>query len=207
MHFQVVRIGTLSALVHLKHEAKERDMRIIDYINKNVNDYFEQRLEVKKDAETMNNSRGGDFTRNLLSLQLQFQTLLEGVGGESTASLLDGLAQLSESEREKIIPLLSHVILRITSGDKRLVSADDRELQAFEDSLFESIMKALGHSANDDKLTREQSTKSLHVVPGGKRAAKPMLAHRRTQSPSLIDLAKARAQRKHKFDCPPPEAS
>ena len=95
-------------------------MRIIDYINKNVNDYFEQRLEVKKDAETMNNSRGGDFTRNLLSLQLQFQTLLEGVGGESTASLLDGLAQLSESEREKIIPLLSHVILRITSGDKHV---------------------------------------------------------------------------------------
>lgn len=182
-------------------------MRIIDYINKNFNDYFEQRLEVKKDADTMNNSRGGDFTRNLLSLQLQFQTLLEGVGGESTASLLDGLAQLSESEREKIIPLLSHVILRITSGEKRLVSATDRELQAFEDSLFESIMKALGHSANDDKLGEESSTRNLHVVPGGKHSKKPILAHRKAQSPSLIDLAKARAQRKHKFDCTPPEAS
>lgn len=182
-------------------------MRIIDYINRNLSNYFEQPLEVKKDVETMNNSRGGDFTRNLLSLQLQFQTLLEGVGGESTASLLDGLAQLSESERETIIPLLSHVILRITRGDKRLVSANDQELRAFEDSLFESIMKALGHSANDDQLNTETTTNSLHVVPGGKRSQKPILAHRRTDSPSLIDLAKARAQRKHKFDSPPPEAS
>ena len=33
-------------------------------------------------------SQGGNFTRNLLSLQLQLQTLLEGVGGEGTASKL-----------------------------------------------------------------------------------------------------------------------
>lgn len=182
-------------------------MRIIDYINKNVSNYFEQRLAVEKDVASMNNSRGGDFSRNLLSLQLQFQTLLEGVGGESAASLLDGLAQLSESEREKIIPLLSSVVLRIINGDKRLISATDQDQQAFEDSLFESIMQALGHSANDDQIATETSPKKLHVVPGGKQSAKPLLAHRKTQSPSLIDLAKARAQRKHKFDSLPPEAS
>ena len=43
----------------------------------------------------MNLSHGGDFTKSLLSLQLQLKTLLEGVGGEETATLLDALAQLS----------------------------------------------------------------------------------------------------------------
>ncbi len=186
-------------------EAKRRLMRILDYINKNVSNYFEHGLEVEKEVPTMNNSRGGDFTRNLLSLQLQFQTLLEGVGGETTASLLDGLAQLSESERQKVVPSLSHVILRIAKGDKRLISASDQELQEFEDSLFDSIMSALGHSANDDAVDKGQTnTAPLQVLPGGKRKRKPVLANRRAQSPSLIDLAKARAQRRHKFDSPPP---
>ena len=43
----------------------------------------------------MNWSNGGDFTKSLLSLQMQLQTLLEGEGGEETAGLLDGLSQLS----------------------------------------------------------------------------------------------------------------
>lgn len=183
-------------------------MRILDYINKNVSGYFGNTSTVAKEASTMNDSHSGDFTRNLLSLQLQFQTLLEGVGGKSTASLLDGLAKLSESERQKIVPFLSHVIFRIANGDKRLLSASDRELQEFEDSLFDSIMTALGHSANEDQIHRGP-TEGLQVLPGGRRQRKkPMLANRSTQSPSLIDLAKARAQRRHKFDAPtPPEAS
>ncbi len=151
-------------------------------------------------------SRGGEFTRNLLSLQLQLQTLLEGVGGEGTASLLDGLAQLSDSERRRIIPLLSRVVSRVVQGDKRLASAEDKELQDFEDSLFQSILSSLGESANDDRIDQKFERK-LEVVSGGRGAAKPVMAKKPVKAPSLIDLAKARESRRQKFDSPPTEAS
>lgn len=151
-------------------------------------------------------SRGGNFTRNLLSLQLQLQTLLEGVGGEGTASLLDGLSQLSETERKRIIPVLSRVVNRILKGDKRVSSTEDKELQNFEDSLFDSIMMALGQSSNDDLIPPE-SERKLEIVPGGKKEFQPAARGRPVKVPSLIDLAKARESRRHRFDTPPHEAS
>ncbi|MFN4896492.1 MAG: hypothetical protein ACK5GN_02355 [Pseudomonadota bacterium] len=151
-------------------------------------------------------SRGGNFTRNLLSLQLQLQTLLEGVGGEGTASLLDGLAQLSESERKRIIPLLSRVVGKVLKGEKRLSSAEDQELQNFEDSLFDSIMAALGQSANDDRVTPE-SERKLEIVPGGRKELGASLRGKPVKVPSLIDLAKARESRRQRFDTPPNEVS
>jgi hypothetical protein len=151
-------------------------------------------------------SRGGNFTRNLLSLQLQLQTLLEGVGGEGTASLLDGLSQLSETERKRIIPLLSRVVSRVLKGDKRLSSSEDKELQNFEDALFDSIMAALGQSSNDDRVSPEADRK-LEIVPGGKRDLGHPSRRKPVKVPSLIDLAKARESRRQRFDSPPPEAS
>lgn len=151
----------------------------------------------------MGRSKGGDFTRNFLSLQLQLQTLMEGVGGDGTASLLDNLAQLSESERTKIIPLLSRVVGRIAQGDKRLFTDDDRALKDFEDSLFESIVTSLGHSANTDELL--PSKRKLEVVAGGKTPSLAIKKH--VKAPSLIDLAKARESRRHRLDTPPNEVS
>ena len=75
----------------------------------------------------MNWSNGGDFTKNLLSLQMQLQTLLEGVGGEETAGLLDGLAKLSETERSILIPLVTRVINKVVMGEHRLMSEKDKE--------------------------------------------------------------------------------
>jgi hypothetical protein len=156
-------------------------------------------------------SQGGNFTRNLLSLQLQLQTLLEGVGGEGTASLLDGLSQLSESERKRILPILSRVIGRVIKGDKRLSSAEDRELQDLEDSLFDSIMLALGQSANDDEVEVGTIDRKLAILPGGKDDDSRSLTRERinrkpVKVPSTIDLAKARESRRHKFDVPPNQA-
>lgn len=151
-------------------------------------------------------SRGGNFTRNLLSLQLQLQTLLEGVGGEGTASLLDGLSQLSETERKRIIPLLSRVVTKVLKSDKRLSTSEDHDLQNFEDSLFDSIMIALGQSSNDDQIDPTANRK-LEVVPGGKRLSNQTSAKRPVKVPSLIDLAKARESRRQRFDVPPNEAS
>ena len=151
-------------------------------------------------------SRGGSFTRNLLSLQLQLQTLLEGVGGEGTASLLDGLSQLSETERKRVIPLLSRVVSRVIKGDKRVASSEDKDLQNFEDSLFDSIVAALGHSANEDEVDTSTDRK-LEVFPGGKGLSERTATRKPVKVPSLIDLAKARETRRQRFDIPPNEAS
>jgi len=152
-------------------------------------------------------SRGGNFTRNLLSLQLQLQTLLEGVGGEGTASLLDGLSQLSETERKRVIPILSRVVNRILKGEKRVSSAEDKELQNFEDSLFDSIIAALGQSSNDDRVEVSSGERKLEIVPGGKDEPGRSPKRKPVKVPSLIDLAKARESRRQRFDTPPNEAS
>jgi len=163
--------------------------------------------ELLKDwgVQSMSRSNGGEFTRNFLSLQLQLQTLMEGVGGEGTATLLDSLAQLSEAERRKIIPLLSRVVTKIAQGDKRIFSEDDRSLKDFEDALFDSIVSSLGNVSNDDELPPTRARR-LEVMPGGKSPSATVAVKRAGRSPSLIDLAKARETRRSRFDLPPNDA-
>jgi hypothetical protein len=181
-------------------------MRIYDQdTESDSSERFTSECDVVGEPE-MSWSRGGNFTRNLLSLQLQLQTLLEGVGGEGTASLLDGLSQLSETERKRIIPLLSRVVTRVLKGEKRVASAEDKDMQNFEDALFDSIMSALGQSSNDDRIIPE-SERKLEIVPGGKKELGQSARTRPVKVPSLIDLAKARENRRHRFDPPPNEAS
>lgn len=155
---------------------------------------------------TMKWSQGGDFTKNLLSLQLQLKTLLDGVGADSAATLLDGLSELSHAERAKIIPIFSRVLARIAGGEKRLLSNEDKMLKDFEDSLFDSVMTALGQSANDDELKQDSSSK-LEVVRGGKLEHPKRAVRRALRTPSLIDLAKAREVRRNRLDGPTNEAS
>jgi hypothetical protein len=202
-------------------EAERRLMRIYDQDNESFSsdkflseslEYFSGKFNFSDEVDVVGDSdmswsRGGNFTRNLLSLQLQLQTLLEGVGGEGTASLLDGLSQLSETERKRIIPLLSRVVGRVLKGDKRLSSSEDKELQNFEDSLFDSIMSALGQSSNDDRVIPE-SERKLEILPGGRREQiGASMRSKPVKVPSLIDLAKARESRRQRFDLPPNEAS
>jgi hypothetical protein len=143
----------------------------------------------------MNWSQGGDFTKSLLSLQLQLQTLLEGVGGDTTASLLDNLARLSDTERAAIIPLITKVIAKVVDGDKRLLSAKDEELKDFEDSLFESVLAALGNTAANTEPLREPSPK-LAVVSGGKSNGERLAFKKPIRIPALIDLSKERESRR-----------
>lgn len=155
----------------------------------------------------MNWSQGGEFTKSLLSLQLQLQTLLEGVGGEGTATLLDGLAKLSETERAVLIPVISQVIGRIANGEQRLTSDQDQRMKEFEDSLFESVLAAMGgtkseSSANSDKAQSADTSKKLAVVPGGKRAAERLTFKKPVRIPTLIDLAKARETRRQRVQSP-----
>jgi hypothetical protein len=145
----------------------------------------------------MNWSQGGDFTKSLMSLQLQLQTLMEGVGGDHTASLLDNLARLSDSERAAIIPLISKVIAQVANGDKRLLSAKDEELKDFEDSLYESVLAALGNGSNTVEPARELNPK-LAVVSGGKSDKERFAFRKPIRIPHLIDLSKERESRRGK---------
>jgi hypothetical protein len=149
----------------------------------------------------MNWSNGGDFTKSLLSLQMQLQTLLEGVGGEETAGLLDGLAQLSEAERSLVIPRLTRTIKEIVRSDKRLMSDRDRELKDFEDSLFDGVMEALKHEPG---VTPTETGPKLAVVPGGKSKNDRSVQFKKpVRIPTLIDLAKARESRRNRMDNSP----
>jgi hypothetical protein len=151
----------------------------------------------------MNWSSGGDFTKSLLSLQMQLQTLLEGVGGEETAGLLDGLAQLSEAERSVVIPRLTQTIKDIVKSDKRVMSEKDHEMKSFEDSLFEGVMEALQHEPGMKPATAETAPK-LAVVPGGKRQSDGAVQVKKpVRIPTLIDLAKARETRRNRTDSSP----
>lgn len=144
----------------------------------------------------MNWSNGGDFTKNLLSLQMQLQTLLEGVGGEETAGLLDGLAKLSETERSILIPLVTRVINKVVMGEHRLMSEKDKELKEFEDSLFEGVLAALQEPDTTKVSTKEKSPR-LAVVPGGKSPKQPVHLKKPVRIPTLIDLTKARESRRN----------
>ena len=150
----------------------------------------------------MNWSHGGDFTKSLLSLQLQLKTLLEGVGGDDTASLLDALGQLSDSERKLVVPLISKVIKRIASGDQRVISDEDKDMKEFEDSLFDSVLEAFGNTANEADLVKEPDHK-LAVVPGGKTPSDRVAYKKPIRVPALIDLAKERESRKGKGSSTP----
>lgn len=154
----------------------------------------------------MNWSQGGEFTKSLLSLQLQLQTLLEGVGGEGTASLLDGLAKLSETERALVIPVISQVIGRIVNGEQRLASEEDKRLKEFEDSLFESVLAAMGSTQKENPANSDEgkleNCKKLAVVPGGKSPSERVTFKKPVRIPTLIDLAKARESRRQRTTSP-----
>jgi len=151
----------------------------------------------------MNWSNGGDFTKSLLSLQMQLQTLLEGVGGAETAGLLDGLAQLSEAERSVVIPRLTRTIQEITKSDKRLMSEKDKEMKEFEDSLFEGVMEALNHEPTEKAATPNVGPK-LAVLSGGKSTSDRTNQFKKpVRIPTLIDLAKARESRRNRTDNSP----
>jgi hypothetical protein len=147
----------------------------------------------------MNWSHGGDFTKSLLGLQLQLQTLLEGVGGEGTATLLDALAKLSEAERAAIIPLFTKLVHRVADGSQRLFSDEENALKEFEDSLFESVLSAIGGQSNHGNPADErEGSKRLAVVSGGKPTSERSIFRKPVRISSTIDLAKARESRRQR---------
>jgi hypothetical protein len=144
---------------------------------------------------SMKKSQGGEFSKSLLSLQLQMQTLLENAGGDQAANLLDELSEFHPSERAKLLPALGRVLRKLAQSQARFPTDGDLALKSFEDQLFGELFSA---------LTSEKPSR-LAVLDGGKKvntrkavALKKCSAERAgsvAAQKAPIDIAQARRQR------------
>lgn len=122
----------------------------------------------------------GDFSKNLLSLQLQLRTLLEDVGGESVLPLLDAMATLRKAEQEILIRTFLMIVRRYSQGERLLESADEATLKKFEEDLYQDLTQAL-------ETARPSARHPLEVLSGGK-------TRRR-----VVSLAEARARKERQL--------
>jgi hypothetical protein len=79
------------------------------------------------------------------------------------------------------------------------MSAKDKELKEFEDSLFEDVLAAIEKPHASPTPTKESGPR-LAVVPGGKCPLPATTFKKPVRIPALIDLAKARESRRHRGD-------
>lgn len=128
----------------------------------------------------MSETGNGDFSRNLLSLQLQLETLLEGAGGDKTIEFLDALSQLSKVEQEIALRIFRNVAYKLAVGEKRIMSEQDKELKQFEDQLFEDIV---AYIEKEPSFTKPK----LEVIDGG--------MTRKPRPNSLVNLSEVRRLR------------
>ncbi|MCI5064798.1 hypothetical protein MRY87_03630 [bacterium] len=130
----------------------------------------------------------GEFTQNLFALQLQLDTLLEGVGGADMGQLLDTLAECSPSERRISLRLFQRALERFQHSGVRLETMEDNQQKDFEDALYEELL---------DGITALQTTKRrglLAVVDGGK------LPTRKGECSKTVSLKEARERKKKAGD-------
>lgn len=124
-------------------------------------------------------SEKGNFSKNLMSLQLQIQTLFEDAGGEGAVEFLDSLSKLSATEQKVALQFFGRIVERIAKGDMRYFTDSELALKELEDSLFLDILGAMQEASKPSK------SRKLAVVDGGKTA--------RVSAPkATLDLAKAR---------------
>lgn len=133
----------------------------------------------------MDKKNPGHFSQAFLSLQLQIRTLLEGSGGNLTIEFLDSLSQLGKKEQEIIIKSFQKVVERLAQSSNRLVSDADKEAKAFEDALYQDIVKAMTEAG----ALKEVKGKRLEVLQGGRnirrRVSSPIIKTKRLQNSHL----------------------
>lgn len=129
----------------------------------------------------------GSFSKSLLSLQLQLDTLMEEAGGGRAIELLDALATLNPSEQRLATDIFTRAVKRIAAGPDRLVTNDDKVLKEFEDGLYADLLAALSGTPNE-----APRGKLIEVIDGGKAP--------RTEPRAPISLDEARrAKRSRSF--------
>lgn len=104
----------------------------------------------------------GYFSKNLLSLKLQLETVLAEAGGEGATELLDGLSLLTDAERTMLLRGFNHVVQDVITGNRIIpVESGSNALERFEEELYTELLDVM----------REAGGRKLAVVKGGKRSA------------------------------------
>lgn len=122
----------------------------------------------------------GDFTRSFMSLQLQLEHLLEEAGGDEVVELLDLLACFRKSERSRLLPVLREALANVLAAGVSVANSEDRELESFEEGLYENLVTALESANSPDDLIAKPREERLSLVPDPR---------------NVIDLDAARATR------------
>ena len=60
-----------------------------------------------------------NFSKELMCLRLQIETLFENVGGEDCINLLNKISKLSLSEREIILKQFNNIVQKLLANTKR----------------------------------------------------------------------------------------
>ena len=111
----------------------------------------------------MANNGSGRFSKNLLSVKLQIQSLFEDVGGDNAIALLDSLCALTATEQKVALKVMKRVIDRLAQEEPRLLSPNEQRMQDLEDFIVSDIVRELSGETD----STEKSSK-LSLVPGGK---------------------------------------
>lgn len=110
-------------------------------------------------------NKTGRFSKNLLSLKVQLQSLLDEAGGEHVIALLDSLCSLNGTEQKVALKVLKRVVDRLSLREGRLFTRNEKQMKELEDFLFNDIVREIEDNNEDSK---NQKTGKLSLVPGGK---------------------------------------
>ncbi len=112
-----------------------------------------------------------DFTKDLLCLKLQFETLFENAGGEECINLLNLISKLSGAEREIILKQFSNITKNLLKNRDRKKSLKDIEDEKFENELYDSIEDEF-NNIQIKALTPPLPQSRFKVLNGGKSRAR-----------------------------------
>lgn len=144
------------------------------------------------DVVMRNEEHGGYFSRNLLSLQIQLQTLLDGAGGSKALELLDSLSSCNESERDIVLSLFGRALKRLQEANIRFSSLRDEQLEEFENVLYEELVEGMTIYSEGGRELSPQNVRSLSVLAGGKSKQISKLPTRKRKEQKTLCLEEAR---------------
>ncbi|MDY6091139.1 MAG: hypothetical protein SPJ04_07805 [Bdellovibrionota bacterium] len=108
-----------------------------------------------------------NFSKELMCLRLQIETLFENVGGEDCINLLNKISKLSLSEREILLKQFNNIVQKLLANTKRKKSLQDVANEKFENELYDSIEQEFNNIQVND-LSSMNAASRFKIVNGGK---------------------------------------
>ena len=108
-----------------------------------------------------------NFSKELMCLRLQIETLFENVGGEDCINLLNKISKLSLSEREIILKQFNNIVQKLLANTKRKKSLQDVANEKFENELYDSIEQEFNNIQVND-LSSMNAASRFKIVNGCK---------------------------------------